>query len=324
MNKKVTISDVAEIAGVSITTVSRTINGNYPVKAETKEKILRVIEELDFKPNEVAKSMITKKTNTIGVVIPSITNAFFSTLVRGINELSDECGYTIFVCTSDNNEEELVTKLVNRQVDGIIVADSNSSDKKDFYLKIQQNTPLIFVNGYDNDFNYVSCNQEKGTIDAIEYLLNKGHDDILFIRGSENSHSYNLKEDIFKEVISEKNVLVVKNGNKDDAIENTTREVVKLFSKSRKYSAIFACNDLMAIGAINGLKALNISVPKEVSVIGFDDIFLCEIFSPKITTVSQNIYELGKECCESLLKLMSENVKIRKTIECKLKIRESA
>ncbi len=324
MNKKNTINDVAELAGVSITTVSRVINGNYPVKSETREKILKAISELDFTPNEVAKSMVTKTTKTIGVIIPSFTNIFFSTLVKGINDVADKNGYTLFICTSDNNEEELVTKLVNRQVDGIIIADSNAISKKEFYLKIQKQIPLIFVNGYDEDFNFVSCDQMGGTIMALEYLLNKGHKDILFIRGSENSNSYNLKEKLFKEMISKDNILVVQKGNKDEAIENTTKDVISEFSKGKKYDAIFACNDLMAIGAINGLKSLGIDIPSEVCVVGFDNIFLCEVLSPKITTVSQNIYELGTKSFECVLKLVGGSDKINIRLECKLEIRESA
>ncbi len=324
MKKKATINEVAKMAGVSIATVSRAINGNYPVKSETKKKIFEAIKELDFKPNELAVSMITKKTNTIGVVVPSITNAFFNTLIKGISHVTEKNGYTLLVCTSDNNEMELVEKLVNRQVDGIIIADSNIEEKKDFYKKIHKDTKIIFINGYDEDFNYVSVDQIEGTKKALHYLLDKGHKEILFIRGSENSYSYNLKEKIFKELCNTSNILVVDSGNKDEAIINVKKAVKNFFSMEKKCSAIFACNDLMAIGAIKGLQELLITIPKEVAVMGFDNIFLCDLISPTISTVDQNIFELGKICAENLLKLIEKNDKVNILLGSELVIRESS
>lgn len=324
MNKKSTINDVAKMAGVSITTVSRAIHGKYPVKKETREKIFDAIEKLEFKPNEIAVSMITKKTKTIGIVIPSITNAFFSTLVRGVNDVAEKNGYTLLVCTSHNNEIELVEKLVNRQIDGIIIADSDFSNKRNFYKKIHKQTPLIFINGYDKQFNFVSCNQKKGTIDAINYLNECGHENILFVRGSENSYSYDLKQNIFNELVEYKSVIVVENGNKDEAVKNAEKEIIKFFSKNKKITAVFACNDLMAIGVIKGLERLNINVPNDVAVIGFDNTFLCDLVTPKISTVDQNIYNLGKISCESILNIIEENVKINITLDSELIIRESS
>ncbi len=324
LSKKATINDVAEMAGVSITTVSRAINNNYPVKKETKDKIFKAIEKLDFTPNDLAVSMIKKKTNTIGVIIPSVTNVFFSTLVKGINDVLVENNFTMFLCTSDNNEEELVEKLANRQVDGIIIADSNVSTRKDFYKKIEKSTPVIFINGYDKDFDNVSSDQAFGTQLVIDYINRCEHKEVLFVRGSENSYSYQLKEDIFKEQIKALDILVVKNGNKDEAIENTKNSIEKYFSKNKNISVVFACNDLMAIGVIKGLNSLGINVPKDVSVIGFDNVFLSELIEPKLTTVDQQIYELGKIACEKILKQGENCDKINIRIDCKLIIRQSS
>ncbi|MFV0519886.1 MAG: LacI family DNA-binding transcriptional regulator [Lachnospirales bacterium] len=323
MNKKATINDVAKLAGVSITTVSRTINDNYPVKKETKEKIFKAIEILNFTPNELAVSMITKKTKTIGVVIPSISNAFFSTLVKGINEVVEKNNYTLLVCTSNNNEKEIVVKLVSRQVDGIIIADGNLDSKKDFYNMIQKTIPLIFINSYDENFNYVSCDQKKGAYDALNFLKEKGHQNVLFIRGNENSESYNLKEKIFCEVFEKNEILVVDSGNKDNAILNTKNDIVNFYEKNRNITGIFACNDLMAVGVIKGLNHLKINIPNEVEVIGFDNTFLCELVAPTLSTVSQHITTLGKISCEKILQLIEKNDKINVLINCDLVLRES-
>ncbi len=312
------------MANVSITTVSRVINGNYPVKKETKDKVLKAIDELDFTPNDLAVSMIKKKTNTIGVIVPSISNIFFSTLVKGITEVLDENSYTTLLCTSQNNEVELVNKLRNRQVDGIIIADSNIKSKKEFYKKVSKNTPLIFINGYDEEFSNVSCDQYRGTRDALNYLLSEQHENILFVRGSEDSYSYNLKEELYKEIVKKPIVLVVEDGNKDDAIQNTTLAIEKYSKTNKGFTAVFACNDLMAIGVIEGLKRNNISVPEEVSVVGFDNIFLCDLVTPKLSSVDQNTFQLGKISGENILKLSEKNVKINLRIKSELIIRESS
>ncbi len=324
MAKKATINDVADLADVSISTVSRVMNGNYPVKQETKERVLKAIEELDFTPNDLAVSMIKKKTNTIGVIVPSISNIFFSTLVKGITEVLDKNGYTTLLCTSQENEVELVNKLKNRQVDGIIIADSNIKSKREFYIKINKSLPLIFINGYDKEFSNVSCDQHSGATEAINYLLKNNHENILFVRGSEDSYSYNLKEEIYRNLVKTPSVLVVENGNKDDAIINTRNAIENYLNGSNRFTAVFACNDLMAIGVLEGLKENKLRVPNDIWVVGFDNIFLCDLVSPKLSSVDQNTFQLGKISGENILKLTKKNVKIDISIESKLVIRESS
>lgn len=324
---KTTINDVAKAAGVSISTVSRVVNGNYPVKKETKEIVLKTIKELDFIPNDIAASMVKKKTNTIGVVVPSISNIFFSTLVKGISDVLENQNYTLFLCVSQNNEVELVQKLISRQVDAIIIADSNLSKRKEFYLKAKETLPLLFINGYDEDFNYISCNQKKGTIDALNYLKSLGHSDILFLRGGEDSYSYQIKEDIYKETVENPKVLIVDSGNKDDAIINTAKTVEELLSKEKRFTAVFASNDLMAIGTLQALEKLKINVPSEMCVIGFDNIYLCDLVTPKLTTVDQQIYKLGSLASLNIIKLLETNneekAEIKVSTESELIIRES-
>ncbi len=303
------------------------MNGNYPVKKETKEIVLKTIKELNFIPNDIAASMVKKKTNTIGVVVPSISNIFFSTLVKGISDILEKQNYTLFLCVSQNNEVELVEKLISRQVDAIIIADSNLSKRKEFYLKVKNTLPLLFINSYDEDFNYVSCNQEKGTVDALNYLKSLGHTEILFLRGSEDSYSYQMKEEIYKKAVINSKVLVVESGNKDDAISNTAKTVEALLKNENKYTAIFASNDLMAIGALRALETLNIKVPEDTCVIGFDNNYLCELVTPRLTTVDQKIYKLGNLASLNIIKLLEnskkKNTEIKISTESELIIRES-
>lgn len=327
MTKRATIIDVSEIAGVSIATVSRTINGNYPVKKETREKVLKAIEELDFTPNDIAVSMVKKKTKHIGVVVPSITNIFFSTLVKGITDYLDEHDYTTLLSTSRGGVKETVEKLISKQVDGIIIADNNMAENLEFYKKIHKSLPLIFINGCNNDFHNVSCNQKSITKDTFEYMKSSGHKKVLFVRGKEESYSYKLKEEIYNETFEDKKILFVPKSNSDDAIVNTKKSIEEYFKIDRDFTAIFACNDLMAIGALEALKKMHINVPKEISVIGFDNIFLCELVTPKLTSIDQSTYNMGNMASENIIKLLENSAtdqKINLQIEGKLIERESS
>lgn len=320
---KATITDVSKLAGVSIATVSRVINGNYPVKEQTREKVQKAIEELNFIPNDIAVSMIRKKTNTIGVIVPSITNIFFSTLVKGVTEILEVGGYTVLLSISQHNEKDLVEKFISRRVDAIIVADSNLEDKIEFYSKIDKMMPLLFVNAYNNNFNYVSCNQENGMTEAIKHLKNKGHKNILFVRGCENSYSYNLKEKIYLDIVGNKKIISVDYGNKDDAILNTKEYIKNFFASDRTYTSVITSNDLMAIGAVEGLKELGIVVPDEVEIIGFDNIYICTLVTPNLSTVSQEIYELGKNASYKILEIIEQKCRVNLLLDSKLILRQS-
>lgn len=329
MTRRTTINDVAKAAGVSIATVSRTINGNYPVKKETRDMVLKVIKELDFTPNDIAISMVKKKTNTIGIVVPSITNIFFSTLVKGITDYLDANDYTVLLSTSRGNVKETVEKLISKQVDGIILADNNLIGNIDYYKKIDKSLPLIFVNGYNKQFHNVSCDQRSATKLAFEYIKNLGHNKVLFVRGKDKSYSYKLKEEIFVETFDNKNklnILNVPNANSDDAIFNTKISIKKYLLENNDFTAVFACNDLMAIGVLEGLKELGKKVPKDVAVMGFDNIFLGDLVTPKLTTIDQDTYNMGRIASENIIDLLEHNTtnKIDVKIEGKIVIRESS
>lgn len=331
----ITINEVAKEAGVSITTVSRVLNNNYPVKKETREKIEKAIEKLNYKPNIAARSLITKKTSMIGIVVPSITNLFFSTIVEAIEENIKEKGYNISLCnTSGDKDEEkkIVSQFIARQVDGIIVIDPVSENlKSKFYEEIGATIPLIIVNGSTKGHkcNFISYDQESGTKEAFEYLFSLGHEKILFVRGHK-SFSYDLKEELYKNFICSKGlkyekVLNVGKGNSIETVYKTESKLENILKAQNAPTAIFACNDLMAVGVINICNKLNISVPQEVSVIGFDNTLLSSITRPALTSVDLNMKEIGSRAAVELLDIIENESNIRKKIifDTKLIIRES-
>lgn len=311
---KITIAEVAERAGVSITTVSRVINDNYPVKKETRKKVEAAIEELGFTPNVLARSLIQKKTFTIGVVVPSITNLFFPAVVRGIQDNVAGRGYQIYLCDTGGdaeNESRILESLLTRQVDGII-----SIDPRDTGLYYQISVPLVLINGNSQGvkLNFVQSDQEGGTREAISYLLKLGHRDIFFIHG-QKSYSYDVKLRVYRQVLEENGIgydeakiIYVEDGNSIDTIDLSAEAVMEAFkdSKQKTPTAIFACNDWMAAGAIRGLQQIGLKVPDDVSVIGYDNTIISQITMPRLTTVDQNMRSLGDVAAERLFSLIEK------------------
>ncbi len=314
---KSTIEDVAREAGVSITTVSRVINNNYPVKESTRKKVEKAIKKLNFIPNSLARGLIKKKTFTIGVIVPSITNLFFPEVVKGIERTIRQEEYTVFLCDTKGNardEKHHVEKFKERQVDGIIIIDpTNENIKNGYFEEVTNEIPLVIVNGYHRGIrcNFVLTDEEMGTIEALNYLLGLGHRKIAFLRGGE-SYSYDLKEEIYKQVMNqnniemiEDNILKIPAGNSLETVDLAKDIVMDRFKKENVPTAIFCCNDWMAIGAINVAKQLGLNVPNDVSVIGFDNVIVSQISEPKLTTVDQNMFKLGESAAQLLLELIN-------------------
>ncbi|NOH16626.1 LacI family DNA-binding transcriptional regulator [Clostridium cochlearium] len=329
-----TINDVAKEAGVSISTVSRVLNNNYPVKEETRIKIEKAIEKLNYKPNMLARSLITKKTSTIGVIVPGITNLFFPTIVESIEDYSKDQGYSIVLCNTRGEalkEKEIIENLMSKGVDGIIIIDPTIDNLKNKYLEdVSMKLPIIIINGSPEGIkgNFICYDEKVGTLEAFQYLLKLGHKEIAFIRGSK-SYSYDIKEKIYIDIIEKNNlsykeILDVGKGNSIEVVENTQKKVEELLLKKNKPTAIFACNDLMALGSVNACNKLNLNVPYDISIIGFDNTLISNITHPKLTTVDLNMEEIGNIAALKLLEIIEDkNKSIKYTMETKLIVRES-
>lgn len=311
----VTIQDVAKEAGVSITTVSRVINNNYPVKKETREKVEKIIEELNFTPNSLARGLIKKKTDTIGILVPSITNIFFPLVINGIEHFTEKKGYTLIMCDTKDRQTEIrqIRNLTERRVDGIISIDpSVEIIKKGIYEDLSKEIPLVIINGYNKDIqcNFVINNQEMGVIEALEYLIELGHRKIAFLRGK-NSYSYDLKQEQYYKTLKNNNIetnsdyiIVIDTGNGPETVDLGMEAVKNAMIKPNRPTAILACNDLMALGALHACQKLSIKVPEEVSIIGYDNIIISQMSEPKLTTIDQNMYKLGNLAA----KILYENI----------------
>lgn len=322
---KITIGDVAKEAGVSIATVSRVINGNYPVKETTRIRVQEAIDRLGFEPNVLARGLIHKKSDTIGIIVPSITNMFFPLVVKAIEKNLRQKGYHIYLCDTDgqpSKEISYIKSLSSRQVDGIILIDPTIENVKSGYLEeISQKLPLVLINGYNENINcnFVLNDEKAGSIKVMDYLFSLGHQNIAFIRGKD-SYSYDIKEAVYIQKMEEHNlkekiqVVNIGQGNVENTVKESMTKIIQLLGDKPDITGIFACNDIMALGALNACNKTGRPVPKKISVIGFDNIDISTLVEPKLTTVDQNMYELGARAAHMLLDIIKEEKQTRKKV----------
>lgn len=313
-----TIYDIARLSGVSVSTVSRVLNNNYPVSKETREKVVKVIDEYGFTPNVIAKSLITKTTFNLGVVVPGITNLFFPSIVEEIQRnLADE-GFIISLFTTDGNpetEKSVINSIISRSMDGIFVIDPSVENLENGYLAgVSRSTPTMLINGKTDmrSLNFISYNEEAGTREALNYLRGLGHEEILFIRG-DKSLSYDLREKVYKAFIAENGlkysrVMFVGKGNTAAVINETDEKVRAWVSEGMDATAVLACNDLMAVGVLNGLIKEEVRVPEDVSIIGFDNTLVSGISNPGLTTIGIDVKYIGEKAAKNMMTMIRNKV----------------
>lgn len=305
------IKDVAREAGVSIATVSRVLNDVDVVNEETKKKVLDAIKKLGYRPNIVARSLKTQRSRTIGIIIPDISNQFYPEIVRGAEDVANIYNYNIMLCNTDldpEKEMEYLRVLKEKMVDGVIYM-SNSLEPEIIELIKNLQLPVVLVEttDHENTFPSVTIDNEKASFDSTGYLLARGNKHIAYIgtyQDAVNAASYRFKG--YKDAL-------VKNGIEFDEKlchfgglkAQDGYDGIKEILNNSKVDAVFCASDEIAMGAINALRELNIKVPEEVDVMGFDDIYSASIFYPKLTTVSQPTYDMGSVGMRMLIKIIN-------------------
>lgn len=329
-----TITDVAKEAGVSITTVSRALNGNYPIKAETKAKIDAAIKKLNYRPNIMARSMITRKSMTIGVITPGLTNLFFPTIIEEIESVMGKAGFKIAVCNSKGDplvEQAVAEDFIARQLDGIIALDPSKENlEKGFFNDLSTQLPLIITNGKKGSYtgNFICYDEESGTREALRAFIELGHKKIAIIRG-ERSMSFALREDLYHKVLQENGllydkVIFVEKGNSQAVVEKTKEAVRRLLSEENRPTGIFACNDLMALAALNTCMEMGVRVPEELSIVGFDNTLFSVVTNPEIATVDLKMAEIGQLAASKMLELIeNKELTVHEEMETQFILRKS-
>ena len=330
---KVTIKTIAKLAGVSTATVSKVVNGkDENITEDTRNRVLKVIEENNYVPNRVASSMVTKKTKTIGLVIPDIANPFFPELARGVEDRAKAKGYNVIFCNTDNDlekEEGYIAMLQEKMVDGIILTSSSRrKNASKSLLKLQ--IPVITVDRNIEGLKtqgIVSVDNEIGAFDAVKYMIDRGYKKILHITGPITSKptSERLKgymRALESEDIAYDEKLMFEGEFTSDWGYKSINEAIK---EHIEFDGIFCGNDLIAMGVIKELKNHKLKVPDDIGVVGFDDIYMAVMIEPELTTVRQPTYKMGYKAAELLINTL-ENIKIDKNdylLKTKLIIRNS-
>ncbi len=324
--------DVAQEAGVSIKTVSRVVNDQGEVSDETRQRVLTTIEELGYRPSKVARALVTQRTDTVGLVLGDITNPFFPEVARGVTDSAEAHGYNVFLCNSDGKRErvsQILRSLADHAVDGAIVFPSfGGGDALKAFA--ERDAPLVVLNCF---FGYPGVSRimvefRAGARAAVEYLIGKGHTVIGMLAGSAPSLNLMPRFRGYRDALKAHGLPIVDEWVRPGAavMARGAKSARRLLTHHPQVTAIFAYNDLLAVGAIQACRELGRRVPQDCAIVGFDDIPLAAMLDPPLTTVRIDKYELGRQAMHRLIDMLDDSEAsfppIRFDVE--LVVRESA
>lgn len=309
---KITIKDIAQAAGLSPATVSLVLN-NRPsrIAPQTKERILTIAREMGYRPNSAAVSLKTNRSYTIGLIIPDIRNDYYATYAKGLEDACQENGWSMVLCSTNFNDErerQYIDTLRTKSIDGISLVTTPpripKSNSDNVELILSMNIPLVQMDltAYRPPANAVICDHVKGGYMATRHLLSLGHRKIAFITGPSYLEGSNSRLKGCKKAFEDyglewkDDMMYVGNYTYESGLDGID------YLSDKDFTAVFAFNDLMACGVYNGLAKYNLSVPDDVSVVGYDDHFVSSILSVPLTTIRQPIYDMGKEAARILIR----------------------
>lgn len=332
---RVKIKDIAQKTGLSITTVSLVLNGKADkISEKTKELIFQTVKELNYHPNQIAVGLVKKRTNTLGLIIPDISNMFFSEIAKGVEDEGRKDNYNVILCnTNDKHDIELeyINILAAKGVDGVILdmsaEDSEEKARESLDTLLDYGIPTVIVDRFTDDKSVasISIDNRQGAFLAAQHLIDLGHKRIGCVTGPANEKTCIDRYKGYCEALEKNGISVDKSFTYegDYHLQSGYDSVKTMLSK--KVTAIFAFNDMMAYGVARALRENGIKLPDEMSIAGFDDIFLSEIFDIPLTTVRQPTFEIGKEAARMLIEKIKHEKEISKHIvlEPELKVRKS-
>ncbi|HHY92418.1 MAG TPA: LacI family transcriptional regulator [Firmicutes bacterium] len=299
------IREVAHEAGVSVATVSRVLNRSGYVKAETYQRVIAAIRKLRYVPNGVARSMVRGSTRTIGLILPDITNPYFPMLARGVEDAATTQGYLVILCNTDNNpdtEAMYLTLLREKCVDGLIYV--SAAPRADHVQEFAESLPVVWVDrppvGVEGDV--VAGDDFLGGYLATRHLLSLGRRHLAFIAGPAGLMTSEERERGYRLAHKEAGLVVEEEllARGDFQFESGRRAMAEILERGRP-DALFASNDLMALGAIETILAAGRRVPEDIAVVGYDNIVFARLARPPLTTVEQPSYLIGLTACEVIM-----------------------
>lgn len=329
----VTIKDVARHANVSITTVSRVLNQTeHAVNSETRERVLKAIEELGFYPNAMARGLHLNKTKTIGLIIQDITNPYYPSIVRGVEDAAQELGYTVILANAYRSRER-TTKYLNvlreKRVDGIIFTGGGAvkDAAEDKFFDRNQIATVVIGKSCNAKLPSVQVNNIQASREACEYLITLGHQKIVTITGPEDSTTVIDRLEGYKQALKAhglepRDEWIFQGNFEFESGYNAVNRILEVYDNQK--TAIFVQNDMMAIGVMKALQENNLRIPEDIAVLGFDNIPLASFVTPMLSTVAVPVYELGRTAMRIMSDLQSGHEVSRiTTLPTKLLLRQS-
>jgi len=324
---------VARLAGVSTTVVSYVINNTRYVSEQTRKKVLKAIKDLDYRPNIVARSLRSRRTGTVGLIICDLRNPFFAEVLQGIETKKKKKGYSILVTDTDYNvkkEKKAAEIFFSKQVEGIIIVPGGENNEHVRFL-VERNIPVVLLDKKVKDnlnVDVVLVKNREGSKKLTEHLINLGHKRIGIITGPSASTTGKERLEGYLEALKEHSIAedenLIKFGDfKKQSGYNLTLE---LLSVSKPPTVIYACNNLMGLGAMEALQKRKVSIPKEMGLVIFDDLPWFRYVDPPLTCVTQPSFDLGKKAAELLISRMARKRKEPREalLDVELRIRKSA
>lgn len=322
--EKIDSKKIAKLAGVSPTTVSRVINNEKYVREKTKEKVLKIINELGYTPDFFARGLRIKKSKTIGLIVGDIENPYYSRMAKGIIKVCEESNYNVIVCNSNYEQklgEKYIDMLLSKRVDGLLISTIQISDESINKLKQKD---ILFVavtcKFESKDINYITGDDYYGGLLAMNYLVKLGHKKIFFLRGSEVSGGVDRLR-AYKDVLAENNI-ELNNNLISKPVKNEEYayyEIKGSLKKDLKFTAIMAENDFLAIGAMKAILEFGLNIPEDISLIGYDDLNISSVLKVPLTTVKQPKLYIGELSARRLIKLIESPAERQKPEQLVLK-----
>ncbi|MFD2611385.1 LacI family DNA-binding transcriptional regulator [Paenibacillus gansuensis] len=315
---KATIYDVAKEAGVSIATVSKVINGKGKISEKRRKEVLKIMERLQYQPSMIASALTGKKTYSIGLLVPDISNPFFSEIARSVEDQGHQLGYSLIICSTDNKDERIekyIALLKQKKVDGIIIG--TGSDQLDVLNSLSGTMPIAAIGREvpDVDMHTVVVDDYEGGRMAARHLLELGHTQFAVLSESLKLISSRERLRGFSQMLMEAGIEWSESMLKicDYRVEDGKRQALELFRQDSVPTALFCCNDMLAVGAYQAAKQEGIRIPSDLSVVSFDNTILATVTDPPLTSIAQPMEHMGKLCVDLLVdQLKIGNVAVMK------------
>ncbi|MEO6923093.1 MAG: LacI family DNA-binding transcriptional regulator [Bryocella sp.] len=304
-----TLKDISKEAGVDVATVSRALNGSYGVHKETRERIFAVAKRLNYRVNLMARELAMGKSHTLGLLVPDIGNPFVTEVIRGVEDAAYAAGYHILLCSSyldPKREVQYMRSLLDKRVEGILMHSVQTLSDEESRELVATGIPVVLLSRPPSasTFSGVCVNHFEGGALAGEHLVELGHQNLAFLSGPRDHGNFSQQGKGFIKAAAERSVTII---NGPPSFEGGYQMANKLLVEHPEVTAIFAANDVVAFGVARAVFEAGLSIPEDISLIGFNNVELADIVRPPLTTIHQPKYEMGQAAVEILLSLAKNN-----------------